>query len=86
MHLADDGGSRFEALDRVGRARRAGAGRKAIGALLGKIADRAFHRRPILFLIGRELASPAMQRIGEGANVFGRQRRAASGAPGCSCA
>ena len=25
----------------------AGAGRKAISALLGKIADRAFHRRPI---------------------------------------
>src|SRR5271157_6333224 len=68
------------ALDRVGSARRAGAGRKAIGALLGKIADRAFHRRPILFLIGRELEpslEPGDARIGEGANVFGRRPPAA---------
>src|SRR4051812_1184541 len=48
-------GAQLQTLDRIGRAIGAGARGEAFGALLGEIAQRAFHHRPILLLLGREL-------------------------------
>ena len=43
--------AKIEPLDRIFRLIGAGARRKALGTLLAKIAQRAFHGRPIFFLL-----------------------------------
>ncbi len=55
--LAHHLGAQIEALDRILRAIGAGARGETLGALLGEIAQRALHRRPVLFLFGSELES-----------------------------
>ena len=72
--LAHHLGTQIEALDRILRAIGAGARGKTLRALLGEIAQRALHRRPVLFLFGSEL-EPGMERgdtcVTEGRDVFG---------------
>src|SRR6478736_6670097 len=59
--LAHHVGTKIEPLDRILRAIGAGARGKSLRALLGEFAQRAFHRRPVFLLFGREL-EPGMKR------------------------
>src|SRR5450830_1346296 len=53
-------GAQGQPFDRILRTIGAGMGGEPLGALLGKIAQRAFHRRPILLLLGVKL-EPGVQ-------------------------
>src|SRR5262245_29924851 len=63
----------IEPLDRVFRLVGVCPRGKALGALLGEITQRGFHRRPVLFLLGRQLEpgmKPRNARITKGRDVF----------------
>src|SRR3974377_321500 len=65
--------AQVEPLDRILRKIRAGPHGEALGALLGDVAQRAFHRRPVLLLFGRQLKSCVQRgdaRIAKGADVL----------------
>src|ERR1022692_2689938 len=67
-------GAQDQPFDRIRRTIGAGARGEPLGALLGKIAQCAFHRRPVLFLLGSEL-KPGVQsrdaRVTESADILG---------------
>src|SRR5664280_3485378 len=84
-------GAQGQPFDRILRTIGAGMGGEPLGALLGKIAQRAFHRRPIFLLLGVKL-EPGVQsrdpRVAVRADVLRArvQRGALSRPPGPCCA